>query len=313
MGAVQQMTMRRLSEIKQAQKQEQDHHGEENRRMTLTAKALNKFADAITRVGSEEGQGTKLPWNKSPMNDSWNSNASGDGAYFRRISNATAGSQWRRRLSQESSRQSPELSGNPFGRNEKARTANEMYAIAANEQGANMAPRKSIGDFTAMCSLADQSDTLRRDSIHSDFSGLFLEESNEMNVNKEGKEEELPVQQNFDNPCVLSDSKTDVIETFNLCIGANVDLQSEDGDVLLETQLKLEKSSYCTDDLDQSYRSDTKSAISGLSGLSDCTSACGDGLIVGFKPRHQVRVGEDEDHLGTGNFASDFTAWDRRR
>lgn len=318
MGAVQQMTMKRLSEIRQAKKQEHEKHGEENTRMTLTAKALNKFADVI-RVGSDEGQGTKLPWNKSPMNNSWNSNSSGDGAFdgmlsfnsFRRISNASAGSQWRRRASRESSRQSPELSDNLFGGTERARTAKEMYAIAANEQGANMAPRKSIGDFTAMRSLADQSHR-SGDSIHTDFSGLFLEESNEVNTKEEGKEEKPTAQQDTEYECVLSDSTTHVFETFNVCIGANVDLQSEDRDVLLETQLKPEKSRYCTDDLDQSHRSDTKSAISGLSGISDCTSACGDGLIVGFKPRHQVRVGEDEDHLSTGNFASDFSAWDRR-
>lgn len=395
MGAVQQMTMRRLSELKQLKLEEQDHlrkledeaEAEEERKIGLAAKTLNKFVDVIRVAASDEGEDqnakAKTLWNRSPLNDSHGSNSSGerDGGLlsfnsFRRrptddenvksntwhrsplndsYGSASDGDRNGGLLSFQSFRRRSSASGpkrlslkaapnHPFDFHEsnesllrstenisKARTANEMYAIAANEQGANVAPRKSVGDFTAMLSVGDMSEGTR-DSLKSDFSGLLLEElAKSVRIEEMERADQAAVAGNDSSEYNYTD---EVLKAFQLGIGESTkrcttERLSGDGehehaysDTWIDAQLENVASRIASSvqnsdenyDLNQSRHSDCKSAISGLSGISDCTSACGDGLIVGFKPRNRCTGGDsklDEDHLHGGNFASDFSAWER--
>jgi hypothetical protein len=398
MGAVQQMTMRRLSELQRLKVEEQDHlrkladkaETEEEHVLGLAAKTLNKFVDAIRVAAPDEGEDqnikAKASWNRSPLNDSQGSNSDGDrdGGLlslnsFRMRScdehNIKTKASWNRSPLNDSQgstsdgdrdggllsfksfrrpssvsgpkRQDSKKSAHEFNESNeslfrstdnisKARTANEMYAIAANEQGANMAPRKSIGDFTAMLSVGDASEGTRDSlkSLKSDFSELLLEEL----ANNFKSEEMNPTQQTAvaGNGSSEFNYSEEVLAAYELCIGESTKLcttERQNGnrenenahpDQWIDQQLehvasRIASSSVETSeencDLNHSRHSDTKSAISGLSGISDCTSACGDGLIVGFKPRNQctssVDSKLDEDHLHGGNFASDFSAWER--
>lgn len=348
------MTMRRLSEIRQLKIEEQeqlnrlagdtDNENDHEGKMGLAVKTLNKFVDVVRVATCDDGEGVKKAWNKSIFNDSFGSASSDERApekllafanSFRRRSSASGP---RRRTSQESTGPADfNASNGSLLRGEenltRARTANEMYAIAANEQGANMAPRKSVGDFTAMLSVGDISEGTR-DSLRSDdLSGLYLEEIAK-SARSAGVTSFDPGNEDGCNDGSLRDEDrgNDVLATFTVCVSestgrctavaANAEHENDEMDAheWLESQLQkraagriatyLEKTKEDNLDLNQSRHSDTKSAISGLSVMSDCTSACGDGLIVGFRPRHCSD--EDEDHMNSGNFASDFSAWERK-
>ena len=357
LGAVQHMTVMKLSEIRDQKVEEEklrelgsgrNNLATEGRYNSIAAKTMNKFVDAIRVVASDEGEVPKKSWNKSSLNESYGSTSTngegtrGEGLLsfqsFRRRSTVNSALP-RRRVSQDSAGAHTFSDFNAsndsllIGSNEncaRARTANEMYAIAANEQGANMAPRKSVGDFTAMLSVADLSDDRCGDSIKSDLSGLILEE---LARSARSLELELNDKNGGDEDVSLQESDRDVLEAFTLSIGESVkpydpetnNSQNEaanDTHQWIETQFEKPESRFAApismpnDDsceLNRSRHSDTKSAVSGLSGYSDCTSACSDGLIVGFRPRNCSETSRDEDHLNAGNFASDFSAWDRRR
>ena len=244
LGAVQHMTVMKLSKIRDQKVGEEkirelDNNGRgsntfvnEGRYNSIATKTMNKFVDAI-RVGTfDEGENAKKSWNKSAFNESneaTSTNGEGEGLqlfqnFRRRSSNNSNSALPKRRVSQESAGartltdfNASEQSLNNNEHCAKARTANEMYAIAANEQGANMAPRKSISDFTAMLSVADHSDQSKGcgDSIKSDLSGLILEElarsarslEAELDVNKGDVE---------DDDGSLQESGRDVLEAFTL-------------------------------------------------------------------------------------------------
>lgn len=338
MGAIQQMTMRRLSETRQSKKKQQyqSHKPdyEEEGKVGLAAKTLNKLVDAIRVTASDEAEDShvnkKKIWNRSLLNDSFRSASSGDEdgglMSFNHFLRRPSASGPARRASQDSSGPHDFNASNEslFRGNEiisKARTANEMYAIAANEQGENMAPRRSIGDLTALMSVGgDQSDEDRK-SLRSDLSVLLLEELTKSNM---GEDNGGSLRGNWSGEIIeavtggAGESTTHCtgIKDGNEVMDQWIDNQFDQ--VTGRTTSSFDNSQQERFDLNHSRHSDTKSAISdakstisGLSGYSDCTSAWGDGLIVGFRPRRFSGASNwDEDHLNAGNFASDFSAWE---
>lgn len=358
MGAVQQMTLRRLSECQKLRKaQQQDLNElaqeaqEDERQIGLAVKTLNKFADVI-RVGSvapDEGEdhGVKAKGtasdleHKSHLDDSFVSYSSSDYAHEKAFALMKLAG-FRRNSASTVNRQSPQLSSalsafSDFNCSNdsliltKPRTAREMYAIAANEQGENMALKRSVSDFSAMLSVGDLS---RRsiDSLMSDMSALFLEEPVQSAKDAEAITDIRDDNANdgvfngdYVNDFVVTACAVCIDDTNNSGYGlADTRRQEQEkmntwGGIEKATKKissKFPDSQIGSIDQTHSCQSDARSD---LSGLSDCTSACGsDGLIVSFSPRCESAGGskgdlveEDDECFGFEGFAADFSAWDK--
>eukprot|EP00804_Cyclotella_cryptica_P030112 CCRYP_009528-RA/>CCRYP_009528-RA protein AED:0.02 eAED:0.02 QI:274/1/1/1/1/1/2/256/490 len=356
MGAVQQITVRRLSQLQKLQKEQQEELNrlaqdaqDDERKTGLAAKALNKFVDII-RVGpvapvEGEDHGIKAtgpyssrPAHKSHLDDSFVSSSSSDCAHdktlpimkfagFRRNS-ASAVNRESSQLSSAQSTFSEFNSSNDSLTLTKPRTANEMYAIAANEQGENMALMRSVDDFSVMLSVGDLS---RRsgDSLISNMSGLILAE---LTKSAQDTEAEADIRDgnayngSFDSDCVDDFVLATCFDSTIHTSSGLADNRRQDQEKMIEwsglekatkTPSKFANSNIRRIDETDSCQADARSA---LSGLSDCTSACGsDGLIVGFPLRCENsnassdNLLEDNDEcVGLEGFAADFSAWDNR-
>lgn len=211
------------------------------------------------------------------------------------------------------------------------RTAEEMYATTAEEQGANFAPRRmrSVGDFSVGTIDGDEFsqhhgqrnyadwDEKSVHSIISDMSGLFIDAKNDSGDGGSavGSNVGSVIDLIFDHSQYprkddeRGESKTEAMR-----------LQQQHGNkhkVLNDRQQSID-----------SYVSDANVSESNRSNISDHTSLSRDsvnsnGLIVGFvKRRFSDSSGKGTDcarqssffnsKSGNGAFASDFSAWESR-
>jgi hypothetical protein len=180
MGALQQMSMSKIAEMK-AEREQEEHEQKQReeeerlRKQTIARKYVDKWvgkihdtshaeqrrrSDSVTSQGSDDNQ---VVGYIAPVSLPTGTRVS---MLMRRNSD-------RRRISVDSSTGHASLADTSRSTNE------DMYVQAglvpgADDQGGNFAPKKSVGD---MSRLVDNSDDKSVDSCLTDMSGLFIDES----------------------------------------------------------------------------------------------------------------------------------------